>query len=111
MVTCSLCCEPAGMTMVSTNNGLGGLQEPVQQLRTEYKQIINRLPEVLSTEQAEEVLHCLLTLSTVQRMHMQPQQAVCCHKVPDAMQLLSMCGLACRCFKNTVELLSTTLPL
>ncbi|KAL0034276.1 hypothetical protein WJX77_006558 [Trebouxia sp. C0004] len=31
-------------------------KEPVQQLRTEYKQIINRLPEVLSTEQAEEVL-------------------------------------------------------
>ncbi len=51
--------------MVSTNNGLGGLQEPVQQLRTEYKQIINRLPEVLSTEQAEEVIHCLLALSTM----------------------------------------------
>ncbi len=70
MVTCSLCCEPAGMTMLITNNGVSGLQEPVQQLRTEYKQIINRLPEVLSTEQAEEVLHCLL--STVQRMHRQP---------------------------------------
>ncbi len=56
--------------MLITNNGVSGLQEPVQQLRTEYKQIINRLPEVLSTEQAEEVLHCLL--STVQRMHRQP---------------------------------------
>ena len=53
------------MTMVSTNNSLSGLQEPVQQLRTEYKQIINRLPEVLSTEQAEEVLQYLLTLSIV----------------------------------------------
>ena len=60
------------MTMVNTNNGVSGLQEPVQQLRIEYKQIINRLPEVLSTEQAEEVLCCLLTLSTVQCMHMQP---------------------------------------
>lgn len=31
-------------------------KEPVQALRAEYKHIINRLPEVLSTEQTEQVL-------------------------------------------------------
>jgi len=51
--------------MASANICVSGMQEPVQQLRTEYKQIINRLPEVLSTEQAEEVFHYSLALSTL----------------------------------------------
>lgn len=37
------------------------LQEPVQALRAEYKHIINRLPEVLSTEQTEQVHLCNLS--------------------------------------------------
>ena len=44
------------------------LQEPVQPLRTEYKRIINSLPEVLTEQQAEEVT--LLVSQTVYSQHM-----------------------------------------
>ena len=52
------CCKafiPALLWRHNIMSMQGGVQEPVQPLRAEYKQIINRLPEVLSSEELEEV--------------------------------------------------------
>lgn len=67
------------------------LQEPVQKLRTEYKQIINRLPEVLTTEQAEEVsvVHLRLGLSAVHGVAIR-SQPLCCCLVTISMSMLDM---------------------
>ena len=68
------------------------LQELVQKLRSEYKQIINRLPEVLTTEQAEEVsvVHLRLGLSAMHGVAICSQPLPCCWFIISMLDMVLM---------------------